>query len=60
MRDHETEESVDDESPNLAAEAANAGRQLFETIQRSEQNTKLVTAEGGEPVPATASVVEDD
>jgi chromosome segregation ATPase len=39
VRDYETEESVDDESPNLAAEASNAGRQLFETVQRSEQNT---------------------
>ncbi|WP_435157505.1 hypothetical protein [Haladaptatus sp. DFWS20] len=42
VRDYETEESVDDDSPNLAAEAANAGRQLFETVQRSEQNTELV------------------
>ena len=42
VRDYETEESVDDESPNLAAEATNAGRQLFETVQRSEQNTELV------------------
>ncbi|WP_423743125.1 hypothetical protein V5735_00225 (plasmid) [Haladaptatus sp. SPP-AMP-3] len=42
VRDYETEESVDDESPNLAAEATNAGRQLFETIQRSEQNTELM------------------
>ena len=32
VRDYETEESVDDDSPNLAAEATNAGRQLFETI----------------------------
>jgi uncharacterized coiled-coil protein SlyX len=32
----------DDNSPNLVAEASNAGRQLFETIQRSEQNTELV------------------
>ncbi|MFH5801860.1 hypothetical protein [Haladaptatus sp. CMAA 1911] len=42
VRDYETGESVDDDSPNLAAEATNAGRQLFETIQRSEQNTELV------------------
>jgi hypothetical protein len=42
VRDYETEESVDDGSPNLAAEAATAGRQLFETVQRSEQNTELV------------------
>ncbi|WP_435159848.1 hypothetical protein [Haladaptatus sp. DFWS20] len=42
VRDYETEESVDDGSPNLAAEATNAGRQLFETIQRSEQNTELM------------------
>ncbi|WP_254663340.1 hypothetical protein [Haladaptatus sp. W1] len=42
VRDYETEEGVDDDSPNLAAEATNAGRQLFETIQRSEQNTELV------------------
>ncbi|MFH5800507.1 hypothetical protein [Haladaptatus sp. CMAA 1911] len=32
VRDYETEESVDDESPNLAAETANAGRPLFETV----------------------------
>jgi hypothetical protein len=42
VRDYETEESVDDDSPNLAAEAANASRQLFETVQRSEQNTELL------------------
>jgi DNA integrity scanning protein DisA with diadenylate cyclase activity len=42
VRDYETEESVDDDSPNLTAEAANAGRQLFETVQRSEQTTELV------------------
>ena len=42
VQDYETEESVDDDSPNLAAEATNAGRQLFETVQRSEQNTGLV------------------
>ncbi|ODR80069.1 hypothetical protein BG842_03160 [Haladaptatus sp. W1] len=40
--DYETEESVDDDSPNLAAEATTAGRQLFETVQHSEQNTELV------------------
>ncbi|GAA0249584.1 hypothetical protein ACFFQF_31775 [Haladaptatus pallidirubidus] len=42
VRDYETEESVDEDSPNLVAEASNAGRQLFETVQRSEQNTELV------------------
>jgi DNA integrity scanning protein DisA with diadenylate cyclase activity len=42
VRDYETEESVDDDSPNLVAEASNVGRQLFETVQRSEQNTELV------------------
>ena len=42
MRDYETEESVDDDSPTLAAEASNARRQLFETVQRPEQNTELV------------------
>jgi chromosome segregation ATPase len=42
VRDYETEESVDDDSTNLVAEASNAGKQLFETIQRSEQNTELV------------------
>ena len=42
VRDYETEESVDDDSPNLAAEATNVGCQLFETVQRSEQNTELV------------------
>ncbi|WP_227378084.1 hypothetical protein [Haladaptatus halobius] len=42
VRDYETEESVDDDSPNLVAEASNAGKQLFETIQRAEQNTELV------------------
>ncbi|WP_227380256.1 hypothetical protein [Haladaptatus halobius] len=42
VRDYKTEESVDDDSPNLVAEASNAGRQLFETVQRSEQNTELV------------------
>ena len=42
VRDYETEESVDDGSTNLVAEASNVGRQLFETIQRSEQNTELV------------------
>jgi hypothetical protein len=35
VRDYETEESVDDESPNLVAEASNAGHSLFETVQRS-------------------------
>ncbi|WP_227377235.1 hypothetical protein [Haladaptatus halobius] len=42
VRDYETEESVDDDSPNLVAEASNAGKQLFETVQRSEQNIELV------------------
>ncbi|WP_435158414.1 hypothetical protein [Haladaptatus sp. DFWS20] len=42
VRDYETEESVDDDSPNPATEASNAGRQLFETVQRAEQNTELV------------------
>jgi vacuolar-type H+-ATPase subunit I/STV1 len=42
VRDYETEKSVDDDSPNLTAEAANAGRQLFETVQCSEQNTELI------------------
>jgi hypothetical protein len=42
VRDYETEECVDDDSPNLVAEASNAGRQLFETVQRAERNTELV------------------
>ncbi|WP_150123228.1 hypothetical protein [Haladaptatus sp. R4] len=42
VRNYETEEGVDDDSPNLAAEATNAGRQLFETVQCSEQNAGLV------------------
>jgi DNA integrity scanning protein DisA with diadenylate cyclase activity len=41
-QEKEIEESVDDDSPNLVAEASNAGRQLFETIQHSEQNTELI------------------
>ena len=39
VRDYETEESVDNDSPNLAAEATNAGCQLFQTVQRSEHLT---------------------
>lgn len=43
VRDYDSTEGVDDETENLVAEAANAGRQLVETIERSEQNTELVT-----------------
>ncbi|SIR97755.1 hypothetical protein SAMN05421858_4916 [Haladaptatus litoreus] len=42
VRDYESADGVDDESDNLAAEASNVGRQLFETVQRSEQNTELM------------------
>ena len=42
VRDYDSAKGVDDESPNLAAEAANPGHQLFETVERSEQNTVLV------------------
>jgi hypothetical protein len=44
VRDYENEESVDDGLPILAAEASNAGRQVFETVQRWEQNTELVNS----------------
>ncbi|MFC6764645.1 hypothetical protein [Natrinema soli] len=40
--DYESADGVDDESDNLAVEASNVGRQLFETVQRSEQNTELM------------------
>ncbi|RBI60312.1 hypothetical protein DMJ13_18420 [halophilic archaeon] len=42
VRDYNSAEGVDDEVPNLAAAAANAGRQCFQTVERSEQNTELV------------------
>ena len=42
VRDYDSTGGVDDESPNLVAEAANAGRQLVDTVERSEQNTELV------------------
>ncbi len=43
VRDYDSAESVDDESSNLVAEAAKVGRQLFETVGQSEQNTEFVT-----------------
>ncbi|WP_433632643.1 hypothetical protein [Halomicrococcus sp. NG-SE-24] len=42
VRDYDSTEGVDDETEDLVAEAANAGRQRFETVERSEQNTALV------------------
>ena len=42
VRDYDSTEGVDDASSNLVAEAANAGRQLVDTAERSEQNTELV------------------
>ncbi|WP_433632716.1 hypothetical protein [Halomicrococcus sp. NG-SE-24] len=45
VRDYDSAESVDDESPDLAAKVANAGRQRFETVERAEQNTELVVYE---------------
>jgi hypothetical protein len=42
VRDYDSTEGVDDESPTLVAKVANAGRKLFDTVERSEQNTELV------------------
>ena len=57
VRDYETEGSVDDESPNFAAEATNAGRQLFETVQRTEprrDRVDLPNRRSGSAVRATS------
>lgn len=59
VRDYETEESVDHNSPNLAADAANAGRQLLETIQRSEQNLFCETEGDRAAIPLYYTVTID-